>query len=428
MSNGAQSPAQRLPMLASPDVVRIYELRTRYGGLRNVPGIEFYADRSLDMLGTAVVNESQHLDPYLEHLRDTNIGAKEVIRASGSGIIMDHLSEEAIERIRERVRGHRDKLEFFHATGLEVEFVRRVLRLKWPRVVWGNTPEQAEVFGNKAELRRMGAELNFVHFFPLHRIHQPDDEEGILNSVNKLLEVKGWVILKPSDGATGDGSHFVGLHHWQEATLAAIDDLRTVGAEEIIVEVAYKQRLEISVQCESDKTGAYITAVTINIVEGTGHIGNLITSGDLPDVPLHLVEEAKRQALFVARIKQRRGERGNSGYDFIFADDTCFMLESNVRVTGATPLLAVALQCQDNGAEHWAAISDTVPAPRGTSFIQAVDALDDAGVLFNGQVGVRPVCVGTLPLGKAMVQSFAPDAVTARLNLASATEALAHAA
>ncbi|HTM68912.1 MAG TPA: hypothetical protein VL426_06470, partial [Candidatus Binatia bacterium] len=315
-------------------MIRIHDLTTGFDGL-NVPGIPYYADRALVLRGTAFVSDGP-IDEHLAYLKDVDVGANEVVRLDSERLVGDLAArEEARRLVVERAKGG-SLLQFFSVTGHEERLLEN-LGLDWSHAYSAPLAVTREA-NDKAELRRLAATLGLAGHFPRFRVCRPSDASAVYGMVGALMnDGCDFVVLKRPDLASGDGMKLVErCRNWADHVdpyLAA-----HANAREIIVEAGY-EHVPMSVQWEIGADGPSFACATAQLIdESFTHCGNILASGELPDVTAVDVAEMRRMSEPFVRHYWSRGFRGICGFDFLRAvrDGRRFMLECNGRVTATT--------------------------------------------------------------------------------------------
>lgn len=373
-------------------MLRIHDIMTAFRGL-HVPGLSFYPDRALILTGVAVVRDGP-IDEHLAYLKDVGIGASEVIRV-GSDALVDTLA--GCEELRAEVLRHvaaGRRLQFFCTTDAEQAALDR-LGLGWGATFSAPPAVSAEA-SSKSELRRLGARLGRADSFPAHRICR--GRAQAYRAVSELFDFAcDFIVLKRPDLASGDGMALVPKdRRW---IAFAEPFMEEHGDHEVIVEAGY-EHVPMSAQWELDDDGPRYVCGTGQIMDGRFvHLGNVLSSGDLPDVAARDHEEMRRISLPFVADYWDRGYRGICGFDFLRTRSTgeTFLLECNGRVTATTYCYGLARQIRDRLPDWTIVMSNVKPGPSFRSFGEIRRAFGP--LLFDGAVGVLPFNLRCLGLG-----------------------------
>jgi hypothetical protein len=375
-------------------MIRIHDLVTGFRGL-SVPGVAYYADRALILPGTAVVADGP-IDDHLGYLAEVGVGAKDVVRVAGdelvTGLARDRAAREAVAaRLAAGAQ-----VQFFNVTREEEELfdsfgVGRERLFSAPAAI---TREA----NDKAELRRLGARLGLADAFPEHAICDPGDRPAVYGAVGRLLGSPcDFIVLKRPDLASGDGMMFVErCVDW----MSIVDPYlrQHARAKEIVVEAGWRH-VPMSVQWELHASGPEFACATAQLIEnGVVHQGNVLSSGELPDVTADDVAEMRRISEPFARHHWTNGFRGICGFDFLRATRTGrqYLLECNGRVTATTYANGLARQLAPRLAS-WAIVMSVVPTSVGVrTFGDVVKRLGRR--MFSGTKGALPFNVRCLRL------------------------------
>lgn len=405
-------------------MIRIHDLTTGFEGL-SVPGIPFYADRALMLRGTALVR-SGPIDDYLAYLRDVDIGPSEVIRLDSDRLVADLATNEGVRAaVLDRVRQGR-KLQFFSVTSRE-EALLDSLGLDWS-CVYGAPPRIGAEANDKAELRRLGERLGLTHSFPRHRICGARDTGAVYGAVGTMLagDECDFVVLKRPDLASGDGMRLVERRRdWLETVHPYL--AQHVAAREIIVEAGFRH-VPMSAQWEIGADGPSFACATAQLIDSAFvHLGNVLSSGELPSVSADDVDAMRRMSEPFVRDYWSRGFRGICGFDFLRAerDGRLYMLECNGRVTATTYANGIAREVAHR-RDGWAIVMTNVSAA------SSVRTFDDVRrflgpALFDGRQGALPFnlrCLA-LPEPKIALACVGRDVDDATRILRGATRLLA---
>ncbi|HTK05325.1 MAG TPA: hypothetical protein VL500_07085 [Candidatus Eisenbacteria bacterium] len=403
-------------------MIRIHDLTTGFDGL-NVPGIPFYADRALVLRGTAIVSAGP-IDEHLAYLKDVDIGANEVVRLDTGRLVADLAAREDARRIVvERARSG-SLLQFFSVTGHE-ERLLDSLGLDWSHTFSAPAAITREA-NDKAALRRLGERLGSPHVFPRHRVCRPSDTGRVYGMVGELMRSDAdFVVLKRPDLASGDGMKLVErCRDW----LRHVDPYLAhhAGAAEIIVEAGY-EHVPMSVQWELGHDGPSFACATAQLIdESFTHSGNILSSGELPDVTAADVADMRRMSEPFVRHYWDQGFRGICGFDFLRSKDgRRFMLECNGRVTATTYANGIAREVARRTPD-WSLVMSNVPAsPAVRSFADVRDRLGRR--LFDGTKGVLPFNLRCLSLEnpKIAVAVVGADVLEAKIILNDVVRCLA---
>jgi len=404
-------------------MIRIHDLTTGFNDLK-VPGIPFYADRALVLRGTAFVSAGP-IDEHLAYLRDVDIGANEVVRLDTERLVDDLAAREDARRlVVDRVRNG-SLLQFFSTTDRE-ERLLAGLGLDWSHAFSAPAAITAEA-NDKAALRRLGERLGLTGAFPRHRICRPAETGRIYGMVGELmLGDADFVVLKRPDLASGDGMKLVErCRDW----LRHVDPYLAehAGATEIIVEAGY-EHVPMSVQWELGHDGPVFACATAQLIdESFTHSGNILSSGELPDVTADDVADMRRMSEPFVRHYWQHGFRGICGFDFLrsLKDGRRYMLECNGRVTATTYANGIAREVARR-TPAWALIMSNVPAaPSVRSFSDVRERLGRR--LFDGTKGVLPFNLRCLSLEhpKFSVAVVGADVLEAKIILNDVVRCLA---
>lgn len=405
-------------------MIRIHDLTTGFEGL-SVPGIPFYADRALMLRGTALVR-SGPIDDYLAYLRDVDIGPSDVIRLDSDRLVADLASNEDVRAVvLDRVR-QGSRLQFFSVTEREAALLDS-LGLDWSHV-YGAPPRIGAEANDKAELRRLGARLGLTHSFPRHRICSPRDAGSVYGAIGSMLAGGecDFVVLKRPDLASGDGMRRVErVRDWLESVHPYL--AQHSAAREIIVEAGFSH-VPMSVQWEIGADGPSFACATAQLIDSAFvHLGNVLSSGELPGVSADDVDGMRRMSEPFVRDYWSRGFRGICGFDFLRAERNgrLYMLECNGRVTATTYANGIAREVAGRN-DGWAIVMTNVSAAA------SVRAFDDVRrflgpALFDGRYGALPFNLRCLSLAdpKLALACVGRDVGDATRILHNATRLLA---
>jgi hypothetical protein len=397
-------------------MIRIHDLTTGFEGL-HVPGIPFYADRALVLRGTAFVR-SGPIDDHLAHLRDVDIGARDVVRVDSDRLVADvSVREEWKAQVLDRVR-RGAVLQFFSTTEQEERFLAS-LGLDWSHTFSAPTPVARDA-NDKAALRRLGARLGMADAFPRHLVCDPRNRSDVYGMVGSLMSDRGcdFVVLKRPDLASGDGMRLVErCRDW----LRVVDPYLAehAGAPEIIVEAGYRH-VPMSVQWELCADGPVFACATAQLIDDAFiHLGNVLSSGPLPGVTADDSEGMRLLSEPFVRHYWEQGFRGICGFDFLRTADggRLYMLECNGRVTATTYANGIAREVARR-TRDWAIVMSNVQAsPAVRTFAEVRRRLGRR--LFSGVKGALPFNVRCLRLEtpKIAVACVGRDALEAEIIL-----------
>lgn len=376
-------------------MIRIHDLTTGFEGL-NVPGIPFYADRALMLRGTAVVR-SGPIDDYLAYLRDVDIGPSDVIRLDSDRLVADLAANADVRAVvLDRVR-QGSRIQFFSVTSQEEALIDS-LGLDWSHV-YGAPPRIGAEANDKADLRRLGARLGLTHLFPQHRICGARDTGAIYGAVGTMLagDECDFVVLKRPDLASGDGMRRVArARDWLETVHPYL--AQHAGAREIIVEAGFSH-VPMSVQWELGTDGPSFACATAQLIDSAFvHLGNVLSSGELPCVPAADVDAMRRMSEPFVRHFWSCGFRGICGFDFLRAERNgrLFMLECNGRVTATTYAYGIGREVAQRVPEWAIVMTNVSAAPRYRTFSDVRALL--GSLLFDGRHGALPFNLRCLQL------------------------------
>lgn len=425
MSTSILPQTTRIPRgTMSPNLVRIHDLSAAFAGLE-VAGLSRYPERALLMPGHAVISKGTPRE-YLDYLLSCGIGAGSVASVATEGDLTGRLSQDQLDQIKELV-GNNFRLEFFLPTSAEANFVERH-GFNYAQHVWGPTPALAELVNNKIWLRRQfGSAPDILARFPEHVILPVGERHRIIRQVLEyMISRNQGAILKHPTLASGDGLYRLHPGSWRAELEAAFADLAKRGyTGEVVIEAAHWDHVPLSAQLEIHNAGPlYLTGTTQQMINGTVHTGNRISSGQHPDICVNTVRQMEQESLQLAWKLWELGYRGYLGFDFILVGDRLLLIEANGRITGATYPLGVALQAQANGQTDWGVISDKL-GTRNVSCDRLSQALRQQGLLFDGLTGVLPACPGLLVHGVAMLYSLGEDLAEADEHLTRARQLIA---
>lgn len=404
-------------------MIRIHDLTTGFEGL-SVPGIPYYADRALVLRGTAVVTDGP-IDEHLAYLKDVDIGANEVVRVGDERLVGGIAAREDARRlVVERARGG-SLLQFFSVTGHE-ERLLEALGLDWSHTFSAPLGVTREA-NDKAALRRLGEGLGLAGHFPRFRVCRPSDAGEVYAMVGELMrDGCDFVVLKRPDLASGDGMRLVErCRDWLRHVDPYLAD--HAGAREIIVEAGY-EHVPMSVQWELGADGPSFACATAQLIdESFTHSGNILASGELPDVTAEDVAAMRRMSGPFVRHYWERGFRGICGFDFLRAlrDGGVRMLECNGRVTATTYANGIAREVARRTPD-WAIVMSNVPAsPAVRTFADVRARLGRR--LFDGSKGALPFnlrCL-SLPHPKFALAVVGADVTEAKVILNDVVKSLA---
>lgn len=398
-------------------MLRIHDLKTGFDGL-NVAGIDYYADRALILPGTAMVQDGP-IDGHLDYLGDVGVGANAVIRAATGDLVRHGAVSGAVrEALLSRVAAG-EKIQFFCSTPNEEKLLES-LGLGWADTFSAPVGVTREA-NDKAALRRLGEALGRADVFPPHRVVNPSDgAASVYAAIGWLMNdvACDFVVLKRPDLASGDGMKLVErTREWLPYVDAYL--VQHAHAPEIIVEAGF-EHVPMSIQWEIHDDGPRFACVTAQLIDKTfGHLGNVISNGELPGVTATDAANMRRISEPFARHYGERGFRGVCGFDFLRAtsDGATYMLECNGRVTATTYALGLARQVAER-VPSWAVMMTNVHAP------SSVRSFDDIrrGLgrrLFDGRKGALPFNVRCLQLDepKFAVCAVGRDALEAGIIL-----------
>jgi hypothetical protein len=405
-------------------MIRIHDLMTAFEGL-SVPGIPFYADRALVLRGTAVVKAGP-IDGHLRYLRDVDVGATDVIRLDSDDLVGGLAgANDARAAVLDLVR-RGGRLQFFATTAKE-ERLLADLDLGWSHT-FSAPLEVARQANDKAELRRMGERLDARRAFPWHRICGARDHGAVYAAVGELIRANDcdFVVLKRPDLASGDGMKLI------ERTRNWLDHVQPylaehAGAKELIVEAGYKH-VPMSVQWELADDGPSFACATAQLIdEAFIHLGNVLSSGELPGVTEDDVASMRRISEPFVRRYWADGFRGVCGFDFLRTekDGRVLMLECNGRVTATTYALGIGRAVAERSPDWAVVMSNVVAAPHVRGFDDVRRLLGRR--LFDGTKGAVPFNLRCLSLAepKVAVAAVGADVLEARIVLGEAKRLLA---
>ena len=397
-------------------MIRIHDLTTGFDGL-NVPGIPFYADRALVLRGTALVSAGP-IDDHLAYLKDVDVGASEVVRMDTDRLVTDlAVREEFRSFVLDRVKKG-SMLQFFSTTGHE-ERLLEALGLDWSHAYSAPTAIAREA-NDKAALRRLAAPLGRSESFPRNRICRAGDTSCVYGMVGALMGDGecDFVVLKRPDLASGDGMKLVErCRDWLKHVDPYLAD--HAGAPELIVEAGY-EHVPMSVQWELEADGPCFACATAQLIdESFTHCGNILSSGELPDVAAEDIENMRLMSEPFVRHYWSQGFRGICGFDFLRAvkNGRLYMLECNGRVTATTYANGIAREVASR-VGSWAVVMSNVNA--GQSVRTFADVRKRLGRrLFNGTKGALPFnlrCL-SLPNPRLTVATVGRDVLEAKIIL-----------
>lgn len=198
--------------------------------------------------------------------------------------------------------------------------------------------------------------------------------------------------------------------------VACADFIRSFCENEIIIEVGYPhEAYSTQFMLGAPEGGEPFLGVTQQLMEGTHHVGNVLTRFRHPE---RLSEEAyitmkmMSEAFAKAAQKQQGGYIGTIGFDFIMVTagpekGRVFLLECNARQTAATYPLAVSAQMRGRypemvdpgtaGKINWGVVMLNGVPTKAKTFAE-IKALLGKELLFEGTYGVIPFNIRLMEL------------------------------